>query len=89
MRVCRRLDGLITEVTLFPNPSREWLEKHESAVLPDAGPCAGWRHLCAGNIRLMATTSNIIIFAIALVLALGTAGLTYSLIWVLFRAVVK
>lgn len=89
MRVCRRFDGLITEVKLFPNPSREWLEKHESAVLPDAGPCAGWRHLCAVNIRLMATTSNIIIFAIALVLALGMAGLTYSLIWALFRAFFK
>ena len=80
---------LITEVTLFPNPSWEWLEKHESSVLPDAGPCTGWRHLCAGNIRLMLTTSNIIIFAIALVLALGMAGLTYSLIWVLCRAVFK
>lgn len=80
MRVCRRFDGLITEVTLFPNPSREWLEKHESAVLPDAGPCAGWRHLCAGNIRLMVTTS----IAIALALALGMAGLTYSLVGALF-----
>lgn len=89
MRVCRRFEGLITEVTLFPNPSREWLEKHESAVLPDAGQCAGWRHPCAGNFRLMATTSNIIIFAIALVLALGIAGLTYSLIWALCRAVFK
>lgn len=28
MRVCRRFDGLITEVTLFPNPSREWREAH-------------------------------------------------------------
>ena len=36
MRVCRRFDGLITEVTLFPNPSREWLEKHESGALLDA-----------------------------------------------------
>ena len=45
--------------------------------------------LCAGNIRLMATTSNIIIFAIALVLAIGMAGLTYSLIWALCRAVSK
>lgn len=89
MRVCRRFDGLITEVTLFPNPYREWLERHESGVLSDVGPCAGWRHLCAGNIRLMASSGNIIIFAIALVLALGMAGLTYSLIWALFRAVVK
>jgi len=89
MRVCRRFDGLITEVTLFPNPSREWLEGHGLGVLADAGLCAGWRHLCAGNIRLMVTTSNIIIFAIALVLALGMAGLTYSLIWALFRAVFK
>lgn len=39
--------------------------------------------------RLMATTSNIIIFAIALLLALGMAGLTYSLVWALFKAVVK
>ena len=89
MRVCRRFDGLITEVTLFPNPSREWLAKHGLGVLSDAGLCAGWRHLCAGNIRLMATTSNIIIFAIALVLALGMAGLTYSLIWALCRAIFK
>ena len=89
MRVSRRFDGLITEVTLFLNPSREWQERHGSGVSPDAGPCAGWQHLYAGNIRLMATTSNIIIFAVALVLALGMAGLTYSLIWALCRAVFK
>ncbi len=89
MRVCRRFDGLITKVTLFPNPSREWLEKHGLGVLSDAGLCAGWRHLCAGNIRLMATTSNVIIFAIPLVLALGMAGLTYSLVWALCKVVFK
>jgi len=37
----------------------------------------------------MAITSNIIIFAIAFVLALGMAGLTYSLVWALCKAVFK
>ena len=80
---------LITEVTLFPNPSREWLEKQGLGGLSEPCWMLARQHLCAGNIRLMATTSNIIIFAIALVLALGMAGLTYSLIWVLCRAVFK
>ncbi|MPN47505.1 hypothetical protein SDC9_195107 [bioreactor metagenome] len=89
MRVCRRFDGLITEVTLFPNPSREGLEKHGLGVLADPCWMLARQHLCAGNSWLMVTTSNIIIFAIALVLTLGMAGLTYTLIWALFRAVVK
>ncbi|EHN66377.1 hypothetical protein CTATCC11996_07658 [Comamonas testosteroni ATCC 11996] len=37
----------------------------------------------------MVTTRNIIIFAVAFVLALGMAGLTYPLVWALCRAVFK
>ena len=37
----------------------------------------------------MATTCNISIFAIAFVLALGMAGLVYSLVWALFRTLLK
>ena len=35
----------------------------------------------------MSTTSNIIIFAIALFLAIGLVGLIYSMLWAVFNAV--
>lgn len=93
MRVCGPFEGLVTEVTLFPTPSRESLKRMHLACRHLPVQCrsiaqAG-QHLCAGNIRAMATTSNIIIFAIVLALALGMAGLIYSVIWALFRAIFK